>query len=108
MQLKLQRKDLTYMKTNRRHITHKEVMAKALKDPEFKKIWEAGKTRRKIAMLVMRKRIKEKLTQEEFADKIGMKQPSLARIESGSVMPSIYTLEKIATATNTRVDFRFV
>ena len=83
-------------------------MKEALRDPEFKKIWEAGRTRRKIAMLVMEKRIKQRLTQEEFADKIGMKQPSLARIESGNVMPSIYTLEKIAKATNTTVDFRFV
>ena len=37
------------------------------------------------------------LTQEQVAEKIGMKQPSLARIESGSVKPRHSTIIKLST-----------
>jgi DNA-binding XRE family transcriptional regulator len=90
------------------HLTHTEVMTDLLKDQEFKEIWEANATKREITMAVIGERIKRKLSQEQLARKAGLKQPSLARVESGGVMPSITTLNKLAKAFGKRLEVRFV
>lgn len=48
-----------------------------------------------VSHLVMEYRIKHKLTQKDLADKIGTKQESIARLESG-YLPSLTFLERIA------------
>ena len=42
-------------------------------------------------------RLKKGITQKELADKIGTKQSAIARLESGSINPSLGLLEKIAS-----------
>jgi transcriptional regulator with XRE-family HTH domain len=49
-----------------------------------------------IGLMVMNARIRKGMTQEELAKKIGTKQPAIARIESGSSLPSLTILDKIA------------
>ncbi len=41
-------------------------------------------------------RIKNKMTQQDVAKKIGTKQSAIARLESGNVNPSIEFLQRIA------------
>lgn len=41
-------------------------------------------------------RIKRDISQKEFAEKIGMKQPQLAKIERMESMPSLTTLNRYA------------
>jgi transcriptional regulator with XRE-family HTH domain len=53
----------------------------------------------------MKLRIKEilkekKITAISLADSVGMAQPSMSNIVNGKVMPSIETLERIATILN--------
>jgi len=43
-------------------------------------------------------RAKKGMTQKELAERVGTKQPSIARVESGAALPSIGFLEKIARA----------
>lgn len=90
-----------------KHRTHDEVMADALKDPEFRKIWESNALKREITKALIGERIRQKMTQEEVAQKAGIKQPSLARVESGGVMPSIRTLEKLANVFGRKLEIRF-
>lgn len=40
-------------------------------------------------------RIKKDMTQRELADTVGTYQPSIARIESGKVLPSLAFLKRI-------------
>lgn len=41
-------------------------------------------------------RIKHKMTQADVAEKVGTKQSSIARLESGSINPSLEFLQKVA------------
>lgn len=41
-------------------------------------------------------RVKNKMTQQDVAKKVGTKQSAIARLESGSVNPSLEFLQKIA------------
>jgi len=55
----------------------------------------------RVANLITEARIYSGYTQSELAKKIGTKQPSIARIERGTSLPSLSFLQKIAKALNT-------
>jgi ribosome-binding protein aMBF1 (putative translation factor) len=90
------------------HKTHQQVMTEALKDPVFRSEWEVGAIQREITKAILRERIERHMSQGELAQRSGMKQPSLARVESGGYMPSIPTLTKVAQALGKRLEVKFV
>jgi transcriptional regulator with XRE-family HTH domain len=53
-------------------------------------------------------RLSKKLTQAEAAARAGLKQPFLARLESGRQYPTVQTLQRIAQALGRRLEVRFV
>ncbi|MFA5954261.1 MAG: helix-turn-helix transcriptional regulator [Patescibacteria group bacterium] len=62
-----------------------------LKDKNYKKNPAV-----ELALQLAEERISHGMTQKELAKKIGTKQPSIARLESGIALPSLSLLEKIA------------
>jgi len=48
-------------------------------------------------------RIKKGLTQKDLANKIGVKQSAIARVESGTSNPTLAFLEKITQATGSKL-----
>jgi transcriptional regulator with XRE-family HTH domain len=79
----------------------KEIKKELLKDKEFKEFYENLGLAFEISEMIINLRIKNGLTQKELADKVGTKQSSIARLESGKITPSISFLEKIAKACKT-------
>jgi len=65
-------------------------------DPEFRKEWERTQVAREIAIRILAYRADHKLTQEELAAKLGVKQPAVARLEAGEHAPSILMLRRLA------------
>ncbi len=53
---------------------------------------------------IIEKRLAKGYTQAVLAQKIGTKQSSIARLESGSYNPSLVFLEKIAKALDTKLN----
>lgn len=88
--------------------TYEDSLNEALGDPAFRAIWDANETKREITKAVIRERVKRNLSQEALARKVGLKRPSLARIESGSEMPSLTTLDKIAKGLGMKLQVKFV
>ena len=70
---------------------------------ENKKINENLKRdfRFEVANLITEARYHYKLTQAQLAKKVGTQQPSIARIESGSTLPSLSFLERLADSIGT-------
>jgi transcriptional regulator with XRE-family HTH domain len=50
----------------------------------------------------------EHLSQTELAGLVGCQQAGIARIEKGRVLPSLYTLIRIAKAFNRQLEVKFV
>lgn len=75
-------------------ITQADVKAELLKDPEFRRVYEESEPADQLARL----RILRGLTQQEMADRAGMTQSIVARVESGRANPSLSTLERLAEA----------
>lgn len=79
-----------------------------MKDPDFKKEWDENEARYQLMMMVLRARNEEQLTQSELAERTGLRQSNISRIENGQSMPSIATLAKIAQGLGKRLEIRFV
>lgn len=79
-------------------------LAEQMQDPEFRAAYEALKPAYQIARL----RILRGLTQEQLAEKVGTKQPSIARLESGRSRPSLDFLQRVAEALDAQVEIRIV
>jgi transcriptional regulator with XRE-family HTH domain len=57
---------------------------------------------------ITRLRIQRGLTQAQLAKMVGTRQPSIARLENGSSVPSLSFLERIAGALDAVIELRFV
>lgn len=79
-----------------------------MKNPDFKKEWDENEARHQLMMMVLRARNEEQLTQSELAERTGLRQSNISRIEKGQSMPSIATLAKIAQGLGKRLEIRFV
>lgn len=85
-----------------------EVLAEELRDREFRELWERTALARAIALELVSYRSRHDLTQRDLAEKLGMKQPQVARLECGDVNPSIETLSRLAERLSLEIalDFR--
>jgi DNA-binding XRE family transcriptional regulator len=75
--------------------TWKEYKKEALKDPAFKKAYDALEPEFKLASSLIQARI-DKLTQQQLAAKAGVSQTIVARLESGEANPTISTVNRVA------------
>lgn len=77
-----------------------------LKNPQFKKEYEALEPEYELAKSIVAYRIAKGLTQKQLAEKIKTKQSSISRLENASVKPSLAFVEKIADALGVKVVIR--
>jgi transcriptional regulator with XRE-family HTH domain len=77
--------------------TNEQLIAEQLRDdPEFRAKWERTALARAVALKVITYRSQNGVTQRQLADRLGMKQPQVARLERGDVTPEIETLRRLA------------
>lgn len=76
--------------------TNDEILQEELQDPEFRAEWERTALARAVALAVVRYRGDHGLSQRNLAERLGMKQPQVARLELGEVNPSMETLMRVS------------
>lgn len=91
----------------RREYTFEEDLAKRLKNPEFKKEWEASEAEYQLACRLIEARLKGKLSQRDLAKKVHTSQAAISRIEAMHGNPSLDLLKRIAVALNTKLQISF-
>ncbi len=79
-----------------------KMLREIMKDPEARAIYEATKLQIDLSIKLKKARIKRKMTQDDVAEIMHTKKPSISRIESVDVnnkhFPSLLTLAKFAAA----------
>lgn len=78
--------------------TYSDFKKKALKDRGIKKAYKKLAPEFLIAQAVIEKRLEKGMTQSELAKKVGTRQSSISRLESGHYNPTLQFLEKVAKA----------
>lgn len=66
---------------------------------ESKQAYDAARREIGVGYLILRARTAAGFTQEQLASRIGTSQPTIARWESGSQLPSVRSLTRVAAAT---------
>lgn len=79
-----------------------------LQDPDVKAEYDALEPEFNLARHVIALRKASGLSQREFADRVGIKQPQLARIESGKQIPKLEMLSKLAAGAGYSLEVHFV
>jgi len=77
-------------------ISNDDVLAKDLRDPEFRVEWERTALARWLAVEVARYRAEHDLSQRQLAERLGVHQSDLARMEAGEHAPSLDRLVRVA------------
>jgi len=83
-------------------LTYEKYLEEQLKDPEFALAWEASEPTYQLKRL----RILKRLSQAELAEKVGTRQPSIARLESGYGVNNLNFLRRVAEALDAEVEIR--
>ena len=84
-----------------------DVHRKWMKNREYRKAYEELAPEFALARAVIEARASAGLTQEQLAQRMDTTQSVIARLESGRTRPSTQTLERLATATGTRLKISF-
>ena len=71
-----------------------EHLKEKLKDPYFKELYELEEQKLKIVKRIIEHRIKNKLSQKQLAERVGVTQQHISKIENGE-FSSMATLEKV-------------
>ncbi|WP_302489860.1 helix-turn-helix domain-containing protein [uncultured Mitsuokella sp.] len=79
-----------------------------MENPAFKQEWDNGEMEHQLMMMVLKARSEQNLTQSELAERTGIRQSNISRIEKGQAMPSIATLNKIAHGLGKQLQIKFV
>lgn len=78
-----------------------------LRKPGFKKAYEELQPEFEIMRAIIDARTASNLTQKELAERTGIAQTEISRIESGSRNPSIKLLQRLANGLNMNLKISF-
>ncbi len=84
-------------------INFEDMHRESMKDPAFRKAWDALDVEFQIIHDILRKRIEKDMSQKQLAKRIGSDQSVISRLEAGNYNPSIKFLKRVAKALDARL-----
>lgn len=79
-----------------------------LQDPEFRKEWEDIQPEMDVIRAMMEARISQNLTQKELAERTGINQADISKLENGTRNPSLKLLKRLADGMGMTLKIEFV
>lgn len=90
------------MAQTRRRSTEELRQEQLQQDPAFRAYWERTALARAVALALLGYRVKHHLTQTQLAEKLGVRQPQVSRLEMGEHNPSLELLQRLARVLGLR------
>jgi len=84
------------------------LLKEELKNPEFKKAWDATELEDQIKRMMIEARLEKNMTQKQLAAISGVRQSNISRIESGACTPTLSTLNDLAAALGKKLKISMV
>ncbi len=94
--------------TAEKRVTVDDWLKEELRDDGFRLRWHEREAAYKIARELIRLRKRQGLSQTEVARRAGLKQPAIARLESGAVRPTLDTIRRVAQALGRQLEVSLV
>ena len=76
----------------------RKYLEKQLQNPDFKAEWDALEPELSIMQAVIDARKESGLTQQQLAERTGISQADISKLENGNANPSLKTLQRLASA----------
>jgi predicted transcriptional regulator len=86
----------------------KKYIEQQMDDPEFAEEYEAMRPEYEAIRAVIAARLECNMTQKELAEKTGIRQSNISRIENGTSSPTVDTLARIAAGMGKQLKIEFV
>lgn len=84
-----------------------DFLQEQLKNPEFKKEYEALEPEFSIIQAMINARRSAGMTQKQLAEKTGISQGDISKMENGNGNPSLRTLQRLADGMGMRLNIQF-
>lgn len=84
-----------------------DFLAQQLKDPDFRAEYEALEPEFTIMQVMIEARRSSGLTQKQLAERTGIAQADISKLESGNGNPSLRTLQRLAAGMGMQVRIEF-
>lgn len=84
-----------------------EFLNKQLDDPEFKKEWDDIQPEMDVIRAIMEARISQNMTQKELAERTGINQADISKLENGTRNPSLKLLKRLADGMDMNLSLVF-
>lgn len=85
-----------------------EFLEEQLQDDEFRKEWEDIQPEMDVIRAMVDARISQNLTQKELAEKTGINQADISKLENGTRNPSLKLLKRLADGMGMTLKLEFV
>lgn len=89
-------------------ITFNEYLNEQMKDPAFRSEYEALEPEFNIIQAMIDARKKQNMTQKQLADRTGIAQADISRLENGNANPTLKMLQRLADGMDMNVKVEFV
>lgn len=85
-----------------------DYLQEQLKNPEFKKEWDDIQPEMDVIRAMIDARIEQNMTQKELANRTGINQADISKLENGTRNPSLKLLKKLAAGLGMQLKIEFV
>ena len=85
-----------------------ELLNEQLQDNEFRKEWEDIQPEMDVIRAMVDARISQNLTQKELAERTGINQADISKLENGTRNPSLKLLKRLADGMGMTLKLEFV
>ena len=85
-----------------------DFLQEQLKDPELRAEYEALQPEHAIIQAIIDARRSTGISQKELAEKTGIAQGDISKLENGNANPSIRTLQRLAAGRGMKLKIEFV
>ncbi len=86
----------------------RDYLNKRLEDEEFRKEWEALEPEYNTIRAIIEARRKNNLTQKQLAERTGIDQADISKIETGNANPTIQMLQRLADGMDMVLKLEFI
>lgn len=83
-------------------------LEKQMQDSDFKKEWDASQPEYDLMRAIVEARKSRQITQKQLAEKTGIDQSDISKIETGNANPSLSTLKRLAEGMDMILKLEFI
>lgn len=88
--------------------TFDDMLSNQLKDEEFRKEYESIQPEMDVIRAIVDARTSQNLTQKELAERTGINQADISKLENGTRNPSVNLLKRLADGMGMALKIEFV